>query len=62
MKRFSGESNRFLRMWLVASLPFALFLLFLMVFQGLYGAWAGLAVLAAFWAMAFYVTRSPKSG
>ncbi|WP_030542175.1 hypothetical protein [Streptomyces albus] len=61
MKRFSGENNRFLRMWLVASFLFALFLVFLMIFQGMHGAWVGLAVLSALCGTAIYVTGSPRS-
>ncbi|MEU9190685.1 hypothetical protein AB0D14_40505 [Streptomyces sp. NPDC048484] len=61
MKRFSGDNNRMLRMWLVASIPFAVFLVFLMVFQGMYGAWVGLAILALFWGLAFWVTDSRRS-
>lgn len=60
MKRFSGDNNRMLRMWLVASVPFAVFLVFLMVFQGMYGAWVGLAILALFWVLAFWVTSPPS--
>ncbi|WP_210986676.1 hypothetical protein [Streptomyces sp. F63] len=59
--RFSGENNRFPRMWLVASFLFALFLVFLMIFQGMHGAWVGLAALSVFWAMALHVTGSPGS-
>ncbi|MEV2233880.1 hypothetical protein AB0H69_35600 [Streptomyces phaeochromogenes] len=61
MKRFSGDNNRMLRTWLVASVSFAVFLLFAMVFQGMYGAWVGLAILALFWGLAFWVTDSRRS-
>jgi uncharacterized membrane protein len=60
MKRFSGENNKMLRIWLVASFLFAVFLVLLMIFQGMYGAWVGLAILALFWALAFWVTSSPR--
>ncbi|MEU9900520.1 hypothetical protein ACIBCS_04510 [Streptomyces phaeochromogenes] len=61
MKRFSGDNDRLLRTWLVASVSFAVFLVFVMVFQGMYGAWVGLAILALFWGLAFWATDSRRS-
>jgi hypothetical protein len=55
------QGSSLLRVWIVASIPFAMFLVFLMVFQGMYGAWVGLAILALFWVLAFWVTDSRRS-
>ncbi|MFD7460699.1 MULTISPECIES: hypothetical protein [unclassified Streptomyces] len=61
MSRFSGDNNKMLRIWLSASFVFALFLVWLIFFQKMYGAWVGLAILALFWVLAFWVTKPSNS-
>ncbi|MEV5340144.1 hypothetical protein AB0K93_16920 [Streptomyces sp. NPDC052676] len=61
VSRLSGDKNKLLRIWLYSSFVFALFLVWLMIFQKLYGAWVGLAILALFCVLAFWVTKPPNS-